>query len=290
MHVTEQIPPADLGRSFERLRLATPSGLEWLRTSIRTEGIRSPIASVFLDGRAEVVDGFKRVRIAIELKLETVPVTTIVVPSRAAARASMLSLNSRARGLTGLDEALVIRSLAEEDGLTLAEVGELLGRDKSFCSRRLKLARDLDPAVIARVRDGSLAVSMGVLLAMLPRGNQLQLATTIVREGLSKRETERLLALYATVRGREAEILLAQPRAALGRPAAKSPGPAAGRARGLLDDVSRATELLARIARGLADLEGRDQDLGLGPALHALHAQILVVEARLDACTKEAGA
>lgn len=282
---SRQIRPADLGRGFERLRLATPVGLEALRASVRSEGILSPIAVGEFDSRPEIIDGFKRVRIAIECKLEMVPVTTLVFPSRAGAHAAVLLLNMRARGVTGLDEALVIRALAEEDGLTLAEIGGVLGRDKSFCSRRLKLARDLDPALVAKVREGSLSVSVATMLAVLPRGNQTQLSATVVREGLSARETERLLAMYATARGREAEILLAQPRAALGRSAARSPAP---KARSLIDDVSRATELLARVARGLDDRAAAGQDLALGPALAALRAQIAVVEARLEPTVEEA--
>ena len=67
-----EAPPADLGRRFERLRLATPQGMESLAASIRAEGILSPLATVELDGRIEVVDGFKRLRLATELRLETV--------------------------------------------------------------------------------------------------------------------------------------------------------------------------------------------------------------------------
>lgn len=282
--MTEALP-ADLGRRFERLRLATPQGMETLAASIRAEGILSPLATVELDGRIEVVDGFKRLRLAMELRLETVPVTTLVLPNRPAAVAAVLTLNTRARSVTGLDEALVIRALAEEDRLTLGEIATLVGRDKSFCSRRLKLGRDLDEVLVRKVRDGSLSVSIATMLAALPRGNQLALAEAILREGLSARETERLIALTATVRGREAEILLAQPRAAIGRLARKEPpSPASTERRsGLLVDIGRATELLARIARGLVEAEARGRDPRIDSALAALGAQMAVVEAQVRA-------
>jgi ParB/RepB/Spo0J family partition protein len=277
---TVTVPPVDLGRRFERLRLATPAGMEALRESVRREGILAPLAAAELDGRREVIDGFKRLRVALELKLETVPVTLMEVASRAVAHASILLLNRRARTLTGLDEALVIRALAEDDKLTLAEIGDRLGHDKSFCSRRLRLARDLDPVLVAKVREGRLAVSVATMLSVLPRGNQVPLADTIIREGLSARETERLLAMYAKARGREAEILLAQPRAALGRLDRKSVGPD-DPPRGLLQDVARATELLARICRGLS--EGKEREPKLIAALDALRAQITAVEVHLAA-------
>ena len=282
-----EAPPADLGRRFERLRLATPQGMETLAASIRAEGILSPLATVELDGRIEVVDGFKRLRLATELRLETVPVTTLALPNRPAVVAAVLILNTRARSVTGLDEALVIRTLSEEDRLTLAEIAALLGRDKSFCSRRLKLGRDLDAALIQRVRDGSLSVSVATMLAVLPRGNQVALAEAIIREGLSARETERLIALAASARGREAEILLAQPRAAIGRldrkrSATNGSGSNGGES-GLLLDIGRATELLARVARGLIQGEGGVRDPRIEPALGALGAQIAVVEAQLRA-------
>ncbi len=280
-----QAPPADLCRRFERLRLATPQGMESLAASIRAEGILSPLATVEIDGRVEVVDGFKRLRLAFELRLETVPVTTLSLPNRPAIVAAVLTLNTRARSVTGLDEALVIRALSEEDRLSLAEIAALIGRDKSFCSRRLKLGRDLDVALVQRVRDGSLSVSVATMLAPLPRGNQLALAESIIREGLSARETERLMALAATTRGREAEILLAQPRAAIGRLERKHPvpnGSGLSEARsGLLRDIGRATESLARVARGLVQSEAAIRDPRIEPALTALGAQIAVVETQL---------
>lgn len=282
-----QALPADLGRRFERLRLATPQGMESLAASIRAEGILSPLATVEIDGRVEVVDGFKRLRLATELQLETVPVTMLSLPNRPAVVAAVLILNTRARSVTGLDEALVIRTLSEEDRLSLAEIAALIGRDKSFCSRRLKLGRDLDGALVQRVRDGSLSVSVATMLAPLPRGNQVALAEAIIREGLSARETERLIALAASTRGREAEILLAQPRAAIGRLERRRPAPnGAGSTEarsGLLIDIGRATELLARVARGLVQGEDAVRDPRIEPALVALGAQIAVVDAQIRA-------
>jgi len=276
--------PADLGRRFERLRLATPQGMESLAASIRAEGILSPLATVEVDGRVEVVDGFKRLRVATELRLETVPVTALSLPNRPAIVAAVLTLNTRARSVTGLDEAFVIRTLSEEDRLSLGEIAALLGRDKSFCSRRLKLGRDLDAALVQKVRDGRLSVSVATMLAPLPRGNQLALAEAIIREGLSARETEQLVALAASARGREAEILLAQPRAAIGRLARKQPTPNNAETRsGLLLDIGRATEVLARVARGLVQGDAGARDPRIEPALIALGAQIAVVDAQLRA-------
>lgn len=289
-----QAPPADLGRRFERLRLATPQGMESLAASIRAEGILSPLATVEIDGRIEVVDGFKRLRLATELRFEMVPVTMLSLPNRPAVVAAVLTLNTRARSVTGLDEALVIRTLSEEDRLSLTEIAALLGRDKSFCSRRLKLGRDLDGALVQRVRDGSLSVSVATMLAPLPRGNQVALAEAIIREGLSARETERLIALAASTRGREAEILLAQPRAAIGRLERKRLAPngsGSSEARsGLLIDIGRATELLARVARGLVQGEDGVRDPRIEPALIALGAQIAVVDAQLRAAPDDKAA
>jgi ParB-like chromosome segregation protein Spo0J len=279
--------PADLGRGFERLRLATPQGLGTLRASIHREGIRTPLLCAEIDARVEVVDGFKRLRIATELGLETIPVLQLLGLSRPRARASVLLCNARVRGPTLLEEALVIRSLAEDDGLSLSEIGALLGRDKSFCSRRLRMARGLEPALLPAVRDGSLSVSVAALLTALPRGNQVRLAEAIVREGLSKRETEWLLQAYAQAGSRTAsEILLAHPREALGRARGRggdgerAPGESvAGRA--VVEDLLRATELLARAGRRVPPAAARRLPAGLASALDALRAQLAALEARL---------
>jgi hypothetical protein len=128
------------------------------------------------------------------------------------------------------------------------------------------------------------------MLAVLPRGNQRALAEAIIREGLSARETERFVALAARARGRAAEVLLAQPRAAIGhldrhRTDPERGGQAWG---GLVQDIGRATELLARVARGLAALGARDREPLLEPALAALHAQMAVVDSQMRATSLEA--
>jgi hypothetical protein len=55
-------------------------------------------------------------------------------------------------------------------------------------------------------------------------------------------------------------------------------------------DIRRATELLARVARGLGAPEGRGGDATLEAACRALRAQLAVVEAQLGALAAEAAA
>jgi hypothetical protein len=56
--------------------------------------------------------------------------------SEAAALASIVTFNRHGRGLTDIEEAMVVKALCRDQGLMQVEVAELVGRDKSWVCRR----------------------------------------------------------------------------------------------------------------------------------------------------------
>src|SRR5712691_864077 len=106
-------------------------------------------------GRFEVVDGFKRVRIARALGWATL-LARIDDVSAVDAKLRLHEINDR-RGLTELEEAWLVRSLYRDDGRSQPEIARRMSKHKSWVCRRLMLVECLDLAVQGDVRLGLLA-------------------------------------------------------------------------------------------------------------------------------------
>lgn len=205
----------DLDDRYARLRIAHPGAERAVRDSLRRLGQLTPIVVCERGEVRAVVDGFKRVAAARTLGFATLR-GRVMQLGETAALAALVSLNRAGRGLTDLEEGLVVRTLCREHGLEQVAVAELLGRHKSWVSRRLSLVERLADAVATDVRVGLLSTTVAREVARLPRGNQASVATTIRREALTSREAALLVTLFAKTSGvAEQRHLLERPREAL---------------------------------------------------------------------------
>jgi ParB/RepB/Spo0J family partition protein len=209
------LPLPQLDERYGRLRLVHPSAERSLRDSLARVGQLHPVVACFRKEKAAVIDGFKRLHAARALGLPTLSVTVMELTETAAV-AAVLTFNRHGRGLTDLEQALCVRALVREHGLTQAAVGELLGRDKSWVSRRLGLVERLSETVADDVRAGLLTTTVARELSRLPRGNQPEVAAAITRAALTSRDAARFVALIEAASGDTARrFLLEQPRQAL---------------------------------------------------------------------------
>ena len=183
-----------IDRRFASLRLHSPGDLRRLRASIEREGIRHPVlvSSAVEPDRSVLLDGFKRVRVAEELELGSVW-AHVVAFDAAQSKAAMVHANQAQRGLSDVEEAWIVRALCREHCLTQAAVGQLLGRDKSWVCRRLKLAETLEAPLQEDLRLGLLSATAARELARLPRGNQLRAAAAVRDHQLTSRQAARLV-------------------------------------------------------------------------------------------------
>jgi hypothetical protein len=140
----------------------------------------------------ELIDGFKRLRACRSLSQMTLKARTMEVSARVC-KAAMIQLNWWGRSINEMEEALVLQSLHREDGLTQAEIGVLVGRDKSWVSRRIALIERLSEDVQEDIRLGLISVVTGRELAKLPRGKQKETADAILKRRYSTREAAKLI-------------------------------------------------------------------------------------------------
>jgi len=183
-----------IGQRYSELRIIDPGAETAMVRSMQFYGQMMPVVVCQTEKRPEMIDGFKRLRAGI--KLDFTQLSARIFPGRIrAAKAAMIQLNIKARTISDLEKAMVIRSLHREDGLTQVEIAALLGRHKSWVCRRLSLVEHLSDEVTDHLKLGLITTTIGRELARLPRGNQPGALQTIVKYHFDSRETSRLVAL-----------------------------------------------------------------------------------------------
>ncbi len=171
-----------------------PEGLEELTRSIRNHGILQPIALREVDeGQYELIAGERRWRAAQAAGLEQIPATV----RRDLSDHDMLELalveNLQRIDLHPIERAEGFRRMMVELKLTQEGVADKVGLKRSSVANHLRLL-DLPGAVQAMVAEGLL--TMGHARALLgAAGDDIRcgLAERVVRQGLSVRETERMV-------------------------------------------------------------------------------------------------
>ena len=216
----EEMSLAALGLELSRVRCPPPARVETIQRDLASNGQLTPlVARLVGQGPPQLLDGFKRLRAARDLGWQTLKVGCLEA-TETTALAMMLSLNRRF-GLSEVEEALVVRELLRS-GLTGVQVGILLGRHKSWVSRRLGLLERLAPELLEELKLGLLHPGIARRLLVLPRGNQVELAAVVRQARLGVRQTEELVQLWRQAASQEErQLVLSEPHKALR--AAQSP-------------------------------------------------------------------
>ena len=188
----EEIAVSEIGETYGVYRIVSPRADAAMVKSIRKYGQISPVVCVKGKDGYEMIDGFKRLRACRSLNQTTLRVKTMEVSGRVC-KAAILQLNQSGRSINEMEEALVLQSLYREDGLTQIEIAALLGRDKSWVSRRILLIERLSEEVQEDIRLGLISVITGRDLSKLPRGNQKEAADAILKRRYTTREAAKLI-------------------------------------------------------------------------------------------------
>lgn len=203
-----------LGTTLGRARCPQPTQLQRMRHSLSMHGQLTPVIVVEREGKLELVDGFKRRAAAVQMGWQEVLMSVRLLDERAQ-WAAMLTLNRSPGALSVLEEALILRELCHS-GLTQVELGQLVGRHKSWVSRRLGLVERLHADLVEWVRTGLMSAGTARRLMVLPAGNQLEVAAVVSQAALSTEETELLVSLWQKASEPAIrQFLLKEPRTAL---------------------------------------------------------------------------
>ena len=165
--------------------------LQELSDSIRSQGIIQPLVVRKQGSGYELVAGERRLRAARKAGLKQVPVVVRAVEDAELLEMSLVE-NIQREDLNPMDEAEAYHRLISEFSLTQDQAASRVGKSRSAVANFLRL-RNLPRQIKESITDGS--VSMGHARALLSIENtaaQLDLWGTVIRRGLSVRETENL--------------------------------------------------------------------------------------------------
>jgi len=173
--------------------------LEELAESIRQFGMIQPITVRKLDsGYYQIVAGERRWRAARIVGLRDVPVRVIEADDKRAMELALVE-NLQREDLNAIEEAKGYRTLIDEYGMTQEDASHSIGKSRSAIANSLRLL-NLTPPVMAMVEDGDISAGHArALLSVKSEADQLRLATKVVSESLSVRQTENLAAKVSSL-------------------------------------------------------------------------------------------
>lgn len=170
--------------------------LNTLADSIQTQGIVQPIlVRPVADGNSyEIVAGERRWRAAQIAGLHDVPVIIKNVTDHEAMCLALIE-NIQRQDLNPLEEAGALERLINEFEMTHDAVAEAVGRSRPTVTNLLRLL-ELDSSVKKMLEGRKLDMGHARALLPLTLAQQSEVASKIVKQGLSVRATENLVKQY----------------------------------------------------------------------------------------------
>ena len=164
-----------------------------LAESIRHQGILQPLVVRRVEHGYELIIGERRFRAAQRAGLDRVPVIVKDITDAESLEMALVE-NIQREELTPIEEALAYQQLMEEFHLTQEEVANRVGKSRPVVTNLLRVLQ-LPEEIKEEVDRGNLSVGHArTLLALETPEQQIELARKIMRQGLSVRETEKLVA------------------------------------------------------------------------------------------------
>lgn len=165
------------------------AALEELAASIATRGVIQPIiVTTKGEGRFQLVAGERRWRAAQKARLHEIPALVRELDEREVMALALIE-NIQREDLNPVEEARAYHRLSDEEGLTQAEIAQMVEKSRSHVANLQRLLA-LPEGVLGLVETGEL--SMGHARALIGHDDAVKLAKQAVRDKLSVREVEDL--------------------------------------------------------------------------------------------------
>ncbi len=173
-------------RSFDE------DALKELAASIRAMGVLQPIIVAPAGDRYTIIAGERRYRASRLAELDEIPAIVRDWDSQRRLEAALVE-NLQRDDLNPLEEAMGVRRLMDEAGLTQEKAAERLGKSRPAIANLLRLLT-LQESVKQLVLQGRLSAGHARALAGVEPRRQVQLANLTVQQGWSVRQLERICA------------------------------------------------------------------------------------------------
>lgn len=173
-------------RSFDE------DALNELAQSIRAVGVIQPIIVAPNGERYTIIAGERRYRASRLAGLEEIPAIVRDWDEQTRLEAALIE-NLQRDDLNPIEEAMGVRRLMDEAGLTQEKAAERLGKSRPAVANLLRLLT-LPDVVRQMLAEGKLSAGHGRALVTVDRKRQIQLANLTVQQGWSVRQLERICA------------------------------------------------------------------------------------------------
>ncbi|MDW7672281.1 MAG: ParB/RepB/Spo0J family partition protein [Bacillota bacterium] len=173
-------------KSFE------PAALHDLATSLRAHGMIQPILVSRKEKGFMIIVGERRWRAAQQIEMEQIPCIVKDYTERELYEVALIE-NLQRENLSVIEEASAYQYLMEEYELNHDQLGDALGKSRSYVANTIRLLQ-LSSPVMELVKAGKLSGSQGrALLGVSEEDLQLKLARRVVESKLNVRQVEEMV-------------------------------------------------------------------------------------------------
>ena len=172
-----------------------------LADSIRAHGIIQPIIareSTTRDGY-EIIAGERRWRAAQRVSIHEVPVIIRAIPDKAAMAMALIE-NIQREDLNPVEEANLLKRLADEFMMSHADIAQNVGKSRATITNLLRLLTLAEP-VLEMLKNRQLEAGHAKVLLALKGIDQISAAKLVVKNSLNVRRTEALVKSWSNKSG-----------------------------------------------------------------------------------------
>jgi ParB family chromosome partitioning protein len=170
-----------------------PQALAELKQSISENGLVTPITIRPHNNGYQLIAGERRLRAVQELGYERIPAYVLEVRDDRQMLEMALIENVQRENLNPIEEALGYQRLIDECNLTQETAAQKVGKDRVTIANALRLLK-LPDSIQESLRKGELSAGHArALLGFPERSQQIDLWKTILKNGLSVRQVEKLV-------------------------------------------------------------------------------------------------
>ena len=170
------------------------TALDELAASIAARGVIQPIiVRPTAKGRFQLVAGERRWRAAQRARMHEIPALVRELSDREVTALALIE-NLQREDLNPVEEARAYQRLADDEGMTQAEIARMVEKSRSHVANIQRLL-GLPEAVLDLVEAGKL--SMGHARALIGQDDAASLARKAVNDNLSVREIEKMVRKFA---------------------------------------------------------------------------------------------
>jgi len=167
--------------------------LNELIASVKEHGILQPLLVRQKEKHVELIAGERRLRAATAANLAEVPVIILDIGDQEALEVALIE-NLQRDDLNLMEEAEGYKELADKFGLKQDQIARRVGKARATVANILRLL-DLPDSIKKLLEGGQLSAGHGKVLLSIEIDQEKELlATRIVREGLSVRALEKVVA------------------------------------------------------------------------------------------------